>query len=112
MKAIIISVSALIMLLAGAFAYHQPEGTRAFPALSVACAGDDWNTEFEDVCSKSQDAMAYSEDELKALVDRCDKLKPAIEKLEGTKKKVYLKRLQMCRDLFVFTLESKKKERP
>jgi hypothetical protein len=54
--------------------------------------------------------MAYSPEELRKLVERCDKIKPLIEKLGETERKVYLRRLEMCRELFVFTLESKEKK--
>jgi hypothetical protein len=89
----------------------SPAGNRGLlnPAGS-AYAQDDWRTEFEAVCSKTQDSAALSPDELKNLVDRCDKLRPRIEKLDETQRKVYLKRLQMCRDLFAFVLESKEKK--
>jgi hypothetical protein len=43
---------------------------------------------------------------LKGLIERCEKLRPRIEKLDESAAKVYLKRLQMCKDLFVFVLES------
>jgi hypothetical protein len=84
-----------------------PQG-RWCPA--VAHAQEDWKKEFEDICSQTQDAMTLSIDELRNLVGRCDKLKLQIEKLEGPARKVYLKRLQLCRDLFAFVLESKQKE--
>lgn len=77
------------------------------PSRGIAEAQDDWKNEFDDICSKTQDSMALTPDELKQLVGRCDALRPRIEKLEETQKKVYLKRLQMCRDLFVFVLQSK-----
>lgn len=80
-----------------------------FLSCSVVHAQDDWKHEFEDLCSKTQDAMMFSPDELKSLVMRCDKLKPLIEKLDETQRKVYLRRLQLCRDLFSFVLESKEK---
>ena len=78
-------------------------------AFAAATAGvqDDWKTEFEDICSKTQDSMEFTPDELKSLVDRCDALKPRIEKLDETQKKIYLKRLQMCRDLLVFVMQSR-----
>ena len=76
----------------------------------IAEAQEDWKNEFEDVCSKTQDSMTLSSDELRALVVRCDKLKPLIEKLDDTQRKVYLKRLQLCRDLLFFVLESKEKK--
>ena len=80
-------------------------GEPVAPAADVA--QEDWKTEFEDICSKTQDSMAFTTDELKSLVDRCDALKPRIEKLDESQKKVYLKRLQMCRDLLVFVMQSK-----
>ena len=73
-------------------------------------AQEDWKTEFESICAKTQDPGALSDDELKKLVDRCDKLRLLIEKLEETQRKVYLKRLQMCRNLFSFILESREKK--
>jgi hypothetical protein len=73
----------------------------------VAQAQEDWKAEFADVCSKTEDPMALTKEEVRTLIDRCDKLKPRIEKLEESAAKVYLKRLQKCRDLFVFVLESK-----
>ncbi len=76
--------------------------------VSAAWAQEDWRKEFDDVCSKTQDAMVFSADELRDLVGRCDRLKPRIEKLDESQRKVYLKRLQMCRDLYLFVLESRK----
>lgn len=81
----------------------------ALLALAVvlpARAGPDWKAEFEDICSKTQDAMALGADELRSLVARCDKLKPKVEALGETERKVYLRRLQSCRDLYAFVLES------
>ncbi len=70
-------------------------------------AEDDWKAEFADICSKTDDPMALSRDEVRKLIERCDKLKPRIEKLaDESTRKVYLKRLKMCRDLFAFVLEA------
>lgn len=73
----------------------------------VARAEDGWRTEFEDVCSKTQDAMTLSSDELRSLVGRCDRLKAAIGKLDDSERKVYSRRLQACRDLYQFMVESR-----
>ncbi len=78
--------------------------------VGLAFAQDDWMKEFADVCSKTQDAMTFTTDQLRDLVARCDRLKFQLEKLEDTQRKVYLKRLQMCRNLFAFALETKEKE--
>lgn len=69
-----------------------------------------WRNDFDDVCSKTQDAMVLSNGELKTLISRCDTLKPQIEKLSEPQRKVTLKRLQMCRDLYAFVLESKESQ--
>jgi hypothetical protein len=82
----------------------------AFSWSGVAYAQESWKNEFEDICSKTQDAMMFTPDELRTLIARCDKLKPLIEKLDETQRKVYSKRLQLCRDLLAFVLESKEKK--
>jgi hypothetical protein len=77
--------------------------------LSVAYAQDDWKAEFADICSKTDDPMVLSSTEVAGLIERCEKLRPRIEKLDESTAKVYLKRLKMCKDLFVFVLEAKSK---
>lgn len=76
----------------------------------TAHAREDWSQEFDQVCSKTEDAMTFSVEELKSLVDRCDALKPRVEKLDDPQRKVILRRLQMCRDLYAFVLEMKEKK--
>jgi hypothetical protein len=106
-----LKISMVVLGAAILFVLLSPAGNRGqLNPAGVAHAQDDWKTEFEAVCSKTQDSAALSPDELKNLVDRCDRLRPRIEKLDETQRKVYLKRLQMCRDLFAFVLESKEKK--
>ena len=88
----------------------QDIGGKTFSWCGVVYAQDDWKNEFDNVCSKTQDAMTLSSDELRNLIARCDKLKPLVEKLDETQRKVFLRRLQLCRDLFFFVLESKEKK--
>jgi hypothetical protein len=86
-------------------------GMRSVPGASgTANAQEDWKKEFEELCAGTQNSGELAADELKKLIDRCDKLKTRIEKLDETQRKVYLKRLQMCHDLYVFMLESKDKK--
>ena len=102
------NISVLILAAAFSFVLLSPAGSKKMPGpAGVAHAQDDWKKEFDSVCARTQDADAMTPDELKNLVDRSDKLVPRIEKLDETQKKVYLKRLRMCRDLFAFVLESK-----
>ncbi len=77
------------------------------PALAQAAASDGWKKEFEEVCAKTQDAMALSTDELRALVELCDKLKPRVDALGESERKVYSKRLAACRNLYAYVLESR-----
>jgi len=78
------------------------------PGAISAFAAEEWEREFEDICSQTADPMVLSEDQLRDLVARCDRLKPKIEKLGESERKVYLKRLDFCRGLFLYVLESKR----
>jgi len=83
----------------------------AFSAATAAPPSQEaWRAEFDDLCSKTDDATSLSKEELKALIERCDRLKPEIEKLDESPRKLYSKRLQMCRDLFAYVLETKEQE--
>jgi hypothetical protein len=79
--------------------------------LSSAFAQQDWKQEYADVCAKTQNAMTLTSEELKDYIDRCDTIQDRINKLEGprgaSEKKVYTKRLKMCRDLYDFALKYK-----
>ena len=70
-------------------------------------AQEDWRREFDNICCKTQDVMEFRAEELRNLIARCDALKPRIEKLDEPKRKVTLKRLQMCRDFYACVLEAK-----
>jgi C4-dicarboxylate-specific signal transduction histidine kinase len=76
-------------------------------ALALPTRAQGWKEEFEDVCKSTQDAMSLSTDQLRALIERCDKLKPALEALEDSTRKVYTRRLKACRDLYAFVLETR-----
>ena len=95
---------------------------RTLPALAAAatlaamfCLGRagaqeqaaDWRGEFEAVCVKTDIAMSLSSEELADLVARCDKLAERIGAEGEIVSKVYLKRLQSCRALFVYVLETR-----
>jgi hypothetical protein len=94
---------------AGAALAIAPGPVALGQAAGTPTAPQDWKREFEDICGKTQDAMALPMEELKTLVARCDKLKPQIEKLDDSQRKVYSRRLQVCRDLYQFVIESREK---
>ena len=83
-------------------------GRYGFEGAGLSYAeGNAWKEEFEDICANTENAATYTGSELKALIERCDRLKTLIDKLEDTERRVYMKKLQMCRNLFAFMLESK-----
>jgi hypothetical protein len=81
--------------------------------LGIAYAQQDWKEEFASVCSHTQNAMTLSVVKLKDLIDRCGKLEERLNELDGmqggTERKVYTKRLEMCSNLYKFTLDYKEK---
>lgn len=88
----------------------------ALPLRTLPARADDvtdtptaapWETAFEAVCAKTPEVMTLSREELLALVTECDRLRPQIEGLPETPRKVYRKRLEMTRNLLLFTLEAK-----
>ena len=86
--------------------FPLPAGLPPFgPTASLAQEG--WKAEFDSVCSKTDVAMTLSAEELKGLIARCDQLKPRIEAEEESTRKVYLRRLRMCRELYNYVLENK-----
>jgi hypothetical protein len=103
-------LSILLVISVSLFPAIRDSGENGYIVSGVAHAGIDWKKEFEDICGKTQDAMTYSQEDLRSFIDRCDKLRPLIEKLDESQRKVYLRRLQLCRDLFAFALESKEKK--
>lgn len=81
----------------------------------IARAVDEWQEEFNTVCGKTQNALAFSVDELNDLIGRCDALRPRIESLgasQASQRKVFLQRLKRCRDFYGFALEAKADKGP
>lgn len=72
-----------------------------------AAAEESWRTGFDETCAMSNQAMTLSVKELKALIERCAVLEKAIMKEEESTRKVYLKRLQLCRNLYSYVLDYK-----
>ena len=79
-------------------------------SMPAAYGEDSWRTDFDATCAQSNDAMALSMPELKKLVEQCDRLQKIIEAQDETVRKVFLKRLQLCKNLYVFVLEAKMQE--
>ena len=79
-------------------------------SLQTAYGENAWRTDFDAACAQPNDAMALSMPELKKLIEQCDLLEKIIDSQDETIRKVFLKRLHMCRNLYLFVLEAKKQE--
>jgi hypothetical protein len=104
-----ITIVLLLGLAAGLGAVRAVGGTNP-AALQAAPSHWVWQKEFDELCARTQDAMAYSIEELTVLIKRCDALMPHIEELDDTQKKVYRERLRMCRGLYAYVLDSKQND--
>lgn len=91
--------------------FAPPLSLRYQGLCPTACAEEPWKQELMEICSKTDGAVSFSKEELKMLLQRGEKLKAAIGALEDTPRKVYLKRLQMCMNLYTFVLESKEMDK-
>jgi hypothetical protein len=78
-----------------------------FVAVS-AHAEEPWRQSFDETCSKTEQAMTLTVPELTALVQKCDELQKVIESQEESLRRVYLKRLQLCRNLYNYVLDYKR----
>ncbi|QWV94475.1 hypothetical protein KP004_04620 [Geomonas oryzisoli] len=79
----------------------------ALALAQPARAEQAWQATFDETCSKSNQAMTMSVQELRDLLATCDALQKVIETQEESVRKVYLKRLSLCRNLYAYMLEFK-----
>lgn len=74
---------------------------------SPGAGPDQWRSAFEALSCQTVRAMEMSTAELNEFVGACDRLRPSIEALDETPRKVYLRKLEKIRKLYLFVLESK-----
>jgi len=60
---------------------------------------------FDRICGKVPAAPDLAYEQLRALIADCDFLSKVLEQSENPQAKVFLKRIKMCRDFFVYSLE-------
>lgn len=100
----------LFVLCLGVFLL-QPFPAEDFPCgQAVVHAQNDWKETFNELCGKTQNAMAYSPEELRDFIADSDALFIDIDRLREPARTIYRKRLKRCKGLFVYVLESKEKK--
>jgi hypothetical protein len=80
------------------------------PAPGTAASEEGWKVEMEEVCAKTDISMTLSREELQVLISRCEELEKKIGMEDKVVRKIYLRRLERCRNLFAYVLESKVEE--
>ena len=102
----------ILLALSACFILFQPFAMASFSFFGAAAAyaQNDWKQTFNEVCAKTQNAMAYSPEELRDFIATCDSLKTDIERLGEPQRTIFLKRLQRCKGVFVYVLEAKEKQ--
>lgn len=89
-------LAALLLITAAAVAYAAEQGG--------------WKADFDRLCGVTDMATTFSVDELRSLIDDCDRLVETLNKVNPPKKKLYVFRLKKCRNLFAFVLDTKQAE--
>jgi len=79
------------------------------PLPNGFCGNPPWRVEFDETCANTSDAMALSQADLQSLIVKCDRLQKTIEQLDESTRKVFLKRLLMCKNIFQYVLDAKKR---
>ena len=87
----------------------QPLVVADLPFIGAAAvqARDDWKQTFNEVCGKTNNAMAYSAEELRKLIEECDALQTMVDDLQEPEKTIFRKRLSRCRGVYLYVLEAK-----
>jgi hypothetical protein len=80
------------------------------PAPGTAASEEDWKVELAEVCAKTDISMTLSREELQVLISRCEELEKKIGAEDKVVRKIYLRRVERCRNLFAYVLESKTEE--
>ena len=66
----------------------------------------DWKQEFERICIQVESAGKRSGDQLRQFIDDSERLLERLADIDEPQVKIYVQRLQRCRDFFTFMLEA------
>ncbi len=69
---------------------------------------DTWQRELDELCGNPQAAMTLSDEEVTTLVERCDRTIAEITETDNPRKKLYLFRLNKCRDFYQYISNARK----
>ena len=107
MRIHLFAVAVGLIVVMAALLHLSPSAFSQTSASHAQGSTDDWQQEFDDVCSSTDYAMALTVDELKQRVSKCDSVRLRVEALEEPQRRVFLKRLQSCKDFYLFLIQTK-----
>jgi len=67
-----------------------------------------WMDEYNIICGDTQEAVQLPGEEIKTLIDKCDKLLNKIKAADNPRKKIFIFRIEKCRNFYQFIANSKK----
>ena len=67
----------------------------------------DWKQEFERICIQVESAGERSGNQLRQLIDDSERLLEQLAEVDEPRVKIYVQRLQRCRDFFTFMLQAR-----
>lgn len=70
-------------------------------------AAQSWKDDFERICGQTNDSESLSKEQLQTLVKESDELRKRLDQVNDPGKKVYVPRLEKCRNFFAFMAEKK-----
>ena len=70
----------------------------------------DWKQDFERICIQVESAGERSSDQLRQLIDDSERLLERLAEVDEPQVKIYVQRLQRCRDFFAFMLQAREPE--
>jgi polyhydroxyalkanoate synthesis regulator phasin len=74
-------------------------------ATEPVAEGESWKERFERICAQIEIAETLTREELEELIRECDALLEELQTLQAPGARVYVFRLEKCRDFFRYTLD-------
>ena len=69
---------------------------------------ESWRDEYNSICGDSQEAVLLPREEINTLIDKCDKLLNKIKAADNPRKKIFIFRIEKCKNFYKFIADSAK----
>ena len=96
---------AYLFLLQSEIAREEKTSPKKDPTRTVPPRRADEKAEFDRICGQVQLAPTLTLEQLQQLIEDCDALIEKLKVSENPQAKVLIKRIQMCRDFFQYSID-------